>query len=98
MARTTMTDEERAAKREAKTAAARLKREAAKAELRAEIATLTSKIPPHIVQGGVQTVREWKDSLDAATSTSDLSRVSVDRLRDVLSDLRHKVEPTRTRA
>lgn len=52
MARTPMTDEERAAKKQARAEAAKAKRETRKAELRVEIEKLASKIPPHIVSGG----------------------------------------------
>ncbi|MBB5444612.1 MULTISPECIES: hypothetical protein [unclassified Paraburkholderia] len=92
MPRTPMTDEERAAKKQARAEAAKAKRETRKAELRVEIEKLASKLPPHIVQGGVQTVRAWKDSLDAATAKTTLSRVSVDRLSDALDNLRLHVE------
>jgi hypothetical protein len=52
MPRTPMTDEERAAKKQARADAVKAKRDARKAELRAEIERLASKLPPHIVQGG----------------------------------------------
>ncbi|MBU7436488.1 hypothetical protein [Paraburkholderia fungorum] len=92
MPRTRMTDEERAAKRKARADAVRAKRDERKAELRAEIEALASKIPAHVVQGGVQTVRNWKDALDKATWTADLSRVSVERLAEVAASLKCHVE------
>ena len=92
MPRTIMTDEERAAKRRHRAEAIKAKRESQKADLRAEIEKLASKIPPHIVLGGAQTVRAWKDSLDAAIAKTTLERVSVNRLSDALDDLRTHVE------
>ncbi|RKE36679.1 hypothetical protein B0G76_2881 [Paraburkholderia sp. BL23I1N1] len=92
MPRTPMTDEERAAKQRARVEAKRAAREARKTELRMQIELRASKIPPHIAQGGVQTVRNWKDALDKATSTADLSRVSVERLDEVLETLKRHTE------
>ncbi|MFM0151412.1 hypothetical protein [Paraburkholderia sediminicola] len=92
MPRTPMTDEERAAKAHAKADERRQLRDQKKAELRTQIEALASKIPPHVVQGGVQTVRAWKDALDSATSVADLSRVSVDRLSDACEALKCQVE------
>lgn len=92
MPRTKMSDEERAAKLQARAEAKRQQREAKKAELRQQIDALARKIPAHVVTGGVQTVRAWKDALDSATSTADLSRVSVDRLSEVADALRCQVE------
>lgn len=92
MPRTKMTDEERAAKHEAKAQEVKAKREADKAELRQQIEALASKLPPHAVQGGVQVVRGWKDSLDEAIAAAGLGRVSVDRLTDACEALRRSVE------
>lgn len=80
MPRIKMTDEEREARRLARAEAKRTKREADKAELRAQIDALASQIPAHVRSGPVQVVHAWKEALDAAAKGSALSLVSVDRL------------------
>ncbi|MDR5771228.1 hypothetical protein QCE81_05365 [Caballeronia sp. LZ002] len=92
MPRKAMTIEQRAAKKAAKAEALKAKREALKCEAQAEIHFLASQIPPHIAQGGVNTVRCWKEALDAATSAAQRPRISVDRLRCSLNELRRHVE------
>lgn len=94
MPRTPLTDEERAARRDARLERARAKRaekaaerERLKAVIRGEIAALASVIPPHVREGGVHTVRTWKDALDQATHAAEIFAVSVERLeaaRDAL--------------
>lgn len=94
MGRQKLTDEEREQRREARLEKARKKRaeaakrrELEKAAIRSEIAGLASVIPPHARDGAVNTVRAWKDVLDAATHAAQLHASSVDRLvaaRDAL--------------
>lgn len=93
MPREKMSDEERAAKQRARADAIKEKRELRKREIRAEILTLASQIPPHVRTGGVVAVRAWKDALDAAVEKAELSRVSVDRLQDVATKLKDHVAP-----
>jgi hypothetical protein len=92
MAREKMTPEQIAGKRRERAEKIRVAREEAKSALRVEIESLARRIPTHVVQGGVQTVRAWKDALDAATSASELSRVSVERLTGFRDALQLQVE------
>ncbi|WP_124919519.1 hypothetical protein [Burkholderia cepacia] len=95
-----MTDEERAEKRLANLEKARAKRAEAAAErekikvgIRTEIAELASVIPPHVREGGVHTVRTWKDALDAATHAAQMHCASIERLESVRDALKVTVRP-----
>ncbi|SDI64648.1 hypothetical protein SAMN04487926_12124 [Paraburkholderia steynii] len=92
MSRTKASPEELAARRQARAEKIKAAREEKKSTLRKEIEALASRIPSHVIQGGVQTVRAWKDALDAATGATELSRVSVDRLTDLRDALQLQVE------
>lgn len=99
MPRKKLTDEERAKRKEAQRekdreryAANRAAEEAQKVEIRDEIALMAGVIPPHVRDGAVQTVRTWKDALDAAVSASDLTRISVERLAAARDALRDQVQ------
>lgn len=92
MPRAKATPEELAERRRVRADKIRAARDAKKGALRREIETLASRIPSHVIQGGVQTVRAWKDSLDAATAGAELSRVSVDRLTNLRDALQLQVE------
>ncbi|MBN3853805.1 hypothetical protein G3N59_10475 [Paraburkholderia sp. Ac-20340] len=91
MPRQKMTDEERAAKKQARKDEINAEREAAKTELRGIITELASQIPLHVRMGGVQTVHEWKSALDKAVDCTKLGRVSVERLKSVADALRSQV-------
>jgi hypothetical protein len=92
MPRQKMTDAEREQERRARAEKKIEERESAKAELRDQIVSLASRIPEHIRAGGVETVHAWKAALDKAVDCTQLSRVSVERLKLVCDSLRSQVE------
>ncbi|SIO58302.1 hypothetical protein SAMN05444165_4094 [Paraburkholderia phenazinium] len=77
MPRTKMSDEERAAKQQARTEAKRQQREAKKAGVRKQIDVLARKIPAHVVTGGGTD----GSGVEGCTRLGYLGRGSLARLR-----------------
>lgn len=61
---------------------------ARKAELAKEIGDLVRRVPPMVMARGVETVRAWKSSVEAAKKVVGMRNATVTELELALKDLR----------
>jgi hypothetical protein len=58
-----------------------------KAELALVLGALLNKVPPSVVAGSVQVVRQWREAREKAVKVAGSSRSSVQQLQSAISDM-----------